>query len=581
MRATMSLQPTPAPTTTTTVSSKQDSIDRLRYFRLTSFFAGVIAQFIFWDLLIGRIWIIGGVVKSRRPMRFRRIARRFRFLSVRMGGVMIKLGQFLSARVDILPSEIIEELVGLQDEVPPVPLSEIERVLNNELGDPLRVFVSWEQEPLAAASLGQTHRAWLRSMEQPIEGLPVVVKIQRPNIERLVRTDLSALERVSGWVMKYRPIRRRANVPALLEEFGETLWEELDYRLEVQNAERFAKIFDDGDGVYVPEFFTRYCTNRVLTMENVEGLKLTELDGIAAAGIDPKQIADRLLDIYYKQVFEASFFHADPHPGNLFLRTRPDRPHSASDPMPFDIVFIDFGMMGQIPERTTELLRKTLISVTTRNVQALTDAYADLGFFLPEADLDRIVEAQEKILNQIWGRDLMDLANPDINEVAELGAEFRDLLFDFPFQIPQNFIYLGRALGILSGLSALLNPTINPWFYVEKYGRRLVSRQSLRQAGITAILDIVREYAAVPLQAKRVLNDLERGKLKLNVIPDRQMQRQLDRLEKRTRQINSTLVAAALLLSGTALYVGDSAEIGVAFWIAAGSIYLLSVFRSL
>lgn len=577
----MSLQPPTQFTSTSTVPDPQESIDRLRYFRLTSFFAGVIIQIIFWDLLIGRIWIIGPVVKNRRSLRFRRIARRFRFLSVQMGGVMIKLGQFLSARVDVLPPEIIEELIGLQDEVPPVPLDAIKRVLQNELGDPLRVFVRWEDEPMAAASLGQTHRAWLRSMEQPIEGVPVVVKVQRPDIERLVRTDLTALQRVSGWVMKYRPIRRRANVPALLEEFGTTLWEELDYRLEVQNAERFANIFDKNEGVYVPQFFTRFCTNRVLTMENVEGLKLTELDRIAEAGIDPKQIADRLLDVYFKQVFEASFFHADPHPGNLFLRTRPDRPRLTNDPMPFDIIFIDFGMMGRIPDKTNELLQKALISVTTRNAQGLTEAYDDLGFFLPGADLDRITFAQERVLDQIWGRDLVDLANPDMAEVAELGAEFRDLLFDFPFQIPQNFIYLGRALGILSGLSAMLNPEINPWYYVEKFGRRLARKQSLRQIGLETILDAVREYALVPLQAKRVLDNLERGKLKINITPDNQMQRQLDRLEKRTRQINSTLVAAALLLSGTVLYVAESAEIGIGFWIAAGFLYLSSSLRSL
>ncbi len=576
----MSLQPPPLPTPPT-VSTSQESIDRLRYLRLTSFFAGVIAQIIFWDLLIGRIWIIGPIVKNRRPERFRRIARRFRFLSVRMGGVMIKLGQFLSARVDVLPPEIIEELIGLQDEVPPVPLDEIKRVLHSELGDPLRIFVRWEDEPMAAASLGQTHRAWLRSMDKPVEGLPVVVKVQRPDIERLVRTDLTALQRVSGWVMKYRPIRRRANVPALLEEFGATLWEELDYRLEIDNAKRFVAIFDETDGVYTPQFFTRFCTNRIITMENVEGLKLTDPDGIAAAGIDPKQIADRLLNIYFKQVFEASFFHADPHPGNLFLRTRPDKPHLDNEPTPFDIIFIDFGMMGHIPDKTNELLQKVLISVTTRNAQGLTDAYADLGFFLPDADLDRITVAQEKVLNQIWGRDLLDLANPDMAEVAELGSEFRDLLFDFPFQIPQNFIYLGRALGILSGLSAMLNPEINPWYYIETFGRKLVLKQSLRQISLDTVLKTLREYATVPLQAKRVLDNLERGKLKFNVAPDRQMQRQLDRLEKRTRQINSTLISAALLLSGTVLYVGEATQIATGFWVIAGVVYLLSTIRSI
>lgn len=575
----MAVQP-PFPNMPSQAPVQRERIDRLRYLRLTSFFARVILQIIFWDLLIGRIWVIGPIVKGRRDRRLRRVARRFRLLAIDMGGVMIKLGQFLSVRVDVLPPEIIEELLGLQDAVPPVPLSQIQSTLHDELGDPLRYFVRFEEEPLAAASLGQTHRAWLRSMQNPQEGEPVVVKVQRPNIETLVRTDLSALERVSGWVMKYRPIRRRANVPALLDEFGLTLWEELDYRLELENARHFAEIFAETDEVYVPQFFDRYCTTRILTIENVESMKISEVEAIAAAGVDPKQVADRLLDSYFKQVFDASFFHADPHPGNVFLRARPDRPHAPNEPTPFEIIFIDFGMMGRIPSETRSELQKLLIGVTTRDGRAVTQAYDRLGFFLPDADLDRIAEAQERVLDQIWGRDLFELANPDANEVADLGNEFRDLVFDFPFQIPQNFIYLGRATTILSGIAAILNPTINPWHYVEVFGKRLVTRREIAQTGVSAVYETLREYAAIPAQLKRILSDAERGKFKVRIQADRQLEQRLERVERKSRQLGASVVAVGLLLSGTVLYVGESADLGLTFWAIAAVLQLITTLRN-
>ena len=556
-----------------------EAIDRLRYFRITSFFARIILSVVFWDLFVARAWLIGPSVKASRPERFRKMSRRFRYLAVDMGGVLIKLGQFLSARVDILPPEIILELVGLQDEVPPIPHNEIDAVIRSELGNPDQIFTRVEKEPLAAASLGQTHRAWLRLPDRDVEDA-VVIKVQRPRIERLVRTDIAALRIVARWVMRYRPIRSRANVPALMEEFGEVLWEELDYKLELTNAGQFASMFESYDGLHIPRFYDQYCTGRVLVIENVEGLKITDVEQINALGIDSKQVADRLLDVYYIQVFDNAFFHADPHPGNLFLRARPDKPHAEDESTPFDLIFIDFGMMGRIPEETNQLLRTMLVSMTTRNARKLTETYQKLGFFLPGADLERITEAQERILDQIWDRNLLDLAQPDMAEVADIGSEFNDIIFDFPFQIPQNFIYLGRAVGILSGLSALLNPTINPFGYIEDYGKRILGSQQLGAIGRDAVVETFREYAGIPAQLKRVLDDAEKGKLKLQFKPDRKTEQQLERLERRSRQLNGSVVSVAMLLAGTILYVSEEPTMGISFWCVAAASHLWSSLRN-
>ena len=557
----------------------EQPIDKQRYTRITRFFARMILHIIMWDLVGGRLFLIKGKVKSNRPERYRKLARQFRELAVEMGGVMIKLGQFLSSRVDVLPMEIIQELAGLQDEVPPVPNDEIAAAIRTELGDPLLRFAEIETEPLAAASFGQTHRAWLKT-DTDERGAAVVVKVQRPNIELTVRTDLAALRVVAKWMMNYRPIRTRADAPALMEEFAVILWEELDYVSEAENASRFADIFDSYAGMYVPKFYREHCTERVLVIENVESLKVTDVAAMTAAGIDSTQVADRLLDVYFQQVFEEAYFHADPHPGNIFIRPRPDKPHAEDAPTPFDIIFIDFGMMGKIPDEMHSLLGKMLVSITTRDSTGLTDAYAKMGFFLPGADLERISEAQSHILDQIWGRGLLDLANPDMNEVQELGREFKDILFEFPFQIPQNFIYLGRALGILSGISSVLNPAINPWSYIEKYGQRLVTSDQFRDIGLNTAIETLREYADLPLRIKRIVDLAESGQLSVNFKPDRQTSQKLLKLEQHSRQLNTSILASATLVSGTMLFLKGERSMGKLFWAVTGAITSWSAWRN-
>ena len=365
-----------------------------RFRRILFFFARVIAHLVIWDIIGGRIPLVGSAVRQSRPRRFRRWARRFRELALDMGGVMIKLGQFLSARVDVLPPEITEELMGLQDEVTPEPAEHMMAVMVAELGDPAARFAEIEETPLAAASLGQTHRAWLLPENgDGNRGTAVVIKVQRPNIASIVETDLAALRIVARWTMRYRPIARRADVPALMDEFAKTLWEELDYRAEADNAERFAQMYANDQRVYIPAVYRQHCSDSVIVLENVEAPKITNIDAMKAAGINPGEVAEALLDVYFDQVFGEGFFHADPHPGNLFVRPRPDIPWPPEDApapthgRPFWIIFVDFGMVGRVPSLMGDNLRQVLISVTQRDGRKLTEAYQNLGFFFPNADL--------------------------------------------------------------------------------------------------------------------------------------------------------------------------------------------------
>lgn len=553
--------------------------DQRRYRRILWFFGGIIGHFILLDLLVGRLPFIGGRVRASRPARLQQMARRFRALAIDMGGVMIKLGQFLSARVDVLPAEITAELAGLQDEVPPVPFPAIMTVLQTELGDVTSRFAEIEERPLAAASLGQAHRATLRGNAQG-GAQKVVVKVQRPGIEEVVRTDLAALRVVARWVMRYKPIRRRANVPALMEEFARTLWEELDYRAEAANAERFARIFAGEADVAVPKIYHEHSTGRVLTLENVEGIRINDVAAMRAVGIEPTVVAERLLDIYFKQVFQEGFFHADPHPGNIFVRLRPRPVNAPADgPTPFQITFIDFGMMGNIQSLMGENLRRVLLAVAKRDARALTQIYKDMGFFLPGADLDRITEAQEAVLGRIWGRSLQEMAQPSREEIQELGSEFKDLLREFPFQVPQDFIYLGRAVGMLSGLTSQLHPNVNLWTQMEKYALEIVGNEGFKLFSPTVLIDEARSLLAVPAQMRRLIRLAESGQFQVRTVEDAGVVRRLTQLERRIARLNTSMMASASLLAGALLYSTDHTLLGLGFWGMAGLLWGVSLLR--
>ncbi len=516
---------------------------------------------------MGRVPLVRKWVRQSRPERFRRWAQRFRILAVDMGGVMIKLGQFFSSRVDVLPPEITDELQGLQDEVPPESWPDIQAVLRAELGTSDGRFARIEEEPLAAASLGQAHRAWLLP-DEPDGALgesgesrnSVVVKVQRPFIEQIVRIDMAALKVVARWTMYYPPIGRRADVPALMEEFGATLWEELDYISEADNAERFAQMYADSDQIIIPAVYRDHSSARVIVLEDVEAIKITDTEAMEAAGIDPKRVAERLLETYFLQIFKEGFFHADPHPGNLFIRPYPESIWDPNEPREFWLTFIDFGMVGRVPDLMGENLRKVMISVTQRDAQQLTEAYSDMGFFLPNADLDRITEAQATVLDRIWGRNLLDLARPDPKEMQELGFEFRDLLFEFPFQVPQDFIYLGRCLGMVSGLVSLLDPEINPWYQIEKFGEELIKSQDVRGFTAETAWALIRPYLSTPIRIQKLLDTVEKGRLQVTNVPDRETRRRLDRIDKRLGQIAWSIFGAAGMISAALFYLFKKRE---------------------
>ncbi len=529
-----------------------------RYRRITFFFARVIGGIIIWDLIFPRIGLRGRA-QATRSERTRKMAVDFRAMAIEMGGVMIKLGQFLSTRADVLPHEITAELTGLQDEVPAESFEAIRQIVEQEYSVTIpEKFRQFARQPLAAASLGQAHRAILHEADARKAGFQnVVVKVQRPNIDQIIETDLAALKRVAGWLQKYPPISRRADVPALFREFAKTLYEETDYQAEAHNAETFAENFCERPGVCIPRIVWSHCTERVLVLEDVSAIKITDYDDISAAGIDRAEVAQRLFETYLQQIFVDGFFHADPHPGNLFVCPVPAGDEHDPENSGWVLTFIDFGMVGRVPPNTKAGLREMVIGVGMRDSARVVNSYKMLGVLLPNADLELIEEMGGKIFEQFWGRNMQELQDIDYDEVRSFASEYRDLLYEMPIQIPDDILYLGRCVAILSGMCTSLNPEFNVWEGLAPFAKELIREEAgeIWEQVLKEVTSFGRLLLNLPRRMDATLTKLESGKI---AVRTPELERRLGRLEHTNRKLVGAVLFAALLLGGIQLTLGGA-----------------------
>ncbi|MGB3373622.1 MAG: AarF/UbiB family protein, partial [Microbacterium sp.] len=543
-----------------------------RYRRILAFAARAFAQVWWFELVLPRLGM-ASVAERTRDRRMLRLAARFRELAVELGGLMIKVGQFLSSRLDVLPPEITTELSGLQDEVPAVPFVQIRASAEAELGMPLeRAFASFDPVPLAAASLGQAHRATLSAADAADTGLErVVVKVQRPGIDEVVAIDLSALRRVAGWAQRVRMVRDRVDAPGLVEEFAETCHEEIDYLHEAASAERFAESFTDDPRVAAPAVVWERTTRRVLTLEDVTAIKINDTMALRAAGIDPAEVATVFADVMLDQVFTHSFVHADPHPGNIFV-TPLDAPAGPA----WRLTFIDFGMMAEVPDSIRSGLRTLVIAVASRDSHGLVKAAQEIGVLLPSARTAELERALTVLFARFGGMGFHELRDVDPRELTDFGSEFGETMRSLPVQFPERMLLLFRAVSLTSGLCSSLDTTFNIWEPVEPYANRLIRDQSaglLQDFGSQTVTNMGTLWR-LPARVDATLDRLDAGTLAFDVSS---LENRLDRIIRVAFRAVSAVIFGGMLIGG-ALLLDPAAPLGIGLMCASVVPLLHAVF---
>jgi predicted unusual protein kinase regulating ubiquinone biosynthesis (AarF/ABC1/UbiB family) len=546
-----------------------------RYRRILRFAAFALIQTWWFELVLPKFGLKRWVA-ARRIARYRAMARRFSVLAASLGGLIIKAGQFASSRLDVLPAAITAELESLQDDVAPEPFDTIRALIDNELSMPFDLaFAEFDESPIAAASLGQAYRARLApSLANDFGVTNVVIKVLRPGIEDIVEVDLRALRRIGGWLSRIKLIARRTDAPALVEEFAEVSLDEVNYRHEALNLERFRANFAADSRVAVPDVVWERSTQRVLTLEDVSAIKINDVTALMAAGINPNAVAAELARVTFEQIFNHGFFHADPHPGNIFVT-----PVASAEGNDFTLTFIDFGMMGEIDDRLREGLQRFIFALVARDARACVVAMQQLGVLLPSADAVELERAIAAVFERFGGVGVAEITQTDPKVFRELAIEFSELLRTLPFQLPEDFLLLARSISLISGVTSSLNRDFNMWDAVDPFARTLLTgggASTLNALG-REVLAVLTTLVQLPNRIDSALTRLDQGLVSVR-LPE--LEKRVRRLDGSTRRVSAAILAAALIGGGIVLRVAGD-DLGNALLIASIPLaaYALGVFR--
>ncbi len=435
----------------------------------------------------------------------------FRKTAIQLGVLMIKLGQFLSSRADLLPERALQVLSSLQDEVPPEPFDHVVSVIESELGKPVEeLFTVLERKCTAAASLGQVHKAILAST-----GETVAVKIQRPNIEQLVSMDISTLKFVIWVINRLVPDASEfIDLMGVYREFRRTTYEEIDFIREAENAKRFQEMFKDDPNIYIPRIYDQYTAKHVLVLEWIDGIKVNDYSTLEAENINRLEVAKRTVQAYFYQFFVEGFFHADPHPGNIFVK----KGVRTADGGPV-IAFLDFGMVGSLTKSMKKSLKDLFLGFLSRDSRNLVGALARLGFIGEGANMVSIERGMSLMMEQYYGMTLGEARDLEIPDVAH---DVEALLYGQPFQIPAQFAFTGRAIGTLVGVATGLSPEFNFVEVATPYARKFLGLdaegvgQTVQQL-LSQLLDTGRVLLTLPRSLEQVISKFDTGQIEVKL----------------------------------------------------------------
>ncbi|MDJ0687553.1 MAG: AarF/ABC1/UbiB kinase family protein [Xenococcaceae cyanobacterium MO_188.B32] len=479
-----------------------------------------------------------------------------------LGPTFIKAGQLFSTRADLFPTEYVNELSKLQDRVPAFSYEQAAAIIEEDLGKPItKLFRKFDPTPLAAASLGQVHKAQLNNGEE------VVVKIQRPGLKQLFTIDLAILKQIARYFQSHPTWGKGRDWLGIYEECCRILWLETDYINEGRNADTFRRNFRDEDWVAVPRVYWRYTSPRVLTLEYAPGIKISHYEALEAAGLDRKRLARLGAKAYLHQLLNDGFFHADPHPGNLAVS-----PEGS-------LIFYDFGMMGEIKTNIREKLMDTLFGIAQKNSNMVVDSLIELGALTPTGDMTPVRRSVQYMLDNFMDKPFEE------QSVDAISEDLYDIAYGQPFRFPATFTFVMRAFSTLEGVGKGLDPEFNFMEVAQPFAMQLMTNSNGKN-GNTILDELGRQAAQVgstalglPRRIEDTIDKLERGDLRLRV-RSLESERVLRRLSAIQLGTNYTLIFSALILSATLLFVNGEQLIALIVAIV-GMIPAWSLFRLL
>jgi predicted unusual protein kinase regulating ubiquinone biosynthesis (AarF/ABC1/UbiB family) len=502
-----------------------------------------------WLWVDGKKWSYwGGFTEDKKNARRRAQAIWVRETFLDLGPTFIKVGQLFSTRADLFPVEYVEELSKLQDKVPAFSYEQSEEIIQEDLGKTVQnLFQNFDPIPLAAASLGQVHKAQLHS------GADVVVKVQRPGLKKLFEIDLAILRGIARYFQNHPRWGKGRDWVGIYDECCRILWLEIDYLNEGRNADTFRRNFRSFNWVKVPRVSWQYTSPRVLTLEYLPGIKISNYEALEASGLDRKELAQMGAKAYLEQLLNHGFFHADPHPGNIAVSPGGE------------LIFYDFGMMGQITSNLREKLMETLFGITQKDGDRVVKSLIAMGAIAPTGDIGPVRRSVQYMLDNFMDQPFEN------QSIASISDDLYEIAYDQPFRFPATFTFVMRAFSTLEGVGKGLDPEFNFMEVAQPFAMQLMSNGNLPNTANSIFNEFSRQAVQVgssafglPGRIEDTLEKLEQGDLRMRVRLA-ETDRALRRMSNVQMGTNYTVLIAALTLSATLLFISD--KVGLALFV--------------
>ncbi len=500
-----------------------------------------VLRFLLGRWLLKKNWSYrGGISDAKQAARRKAQAVWVRETMLELGPTFIKVGQLFSTRADLFPAEYVEELSKLQDQVPAFSYEQIEAIIERDFGKAIpKLYRSFDPIPLAAASLGQVHKAQLHSGEE------VVVKAQRPGLKQLFQIDLAILKGITRYFQNHPSWGKGRDWMGIYEECCRILYEEIDYLNEGRNADTFRRNFRGFDWVYVPRVYWRYSSPRVLTLEYAPGIKISHYEALEAAGLDRKELAQLGARAYLHQLLDDGFFHADPHPGNIAVSSEGG------------LIFYDFGMMGQVQPLTREKLLKTFFGIAQKDGNQVVASLIELGALAPTGDMGPVRRSVQYMLDNFMDQPFEN------QSVAQISDDLYEIAHDQPFRFPATFTFVMRAFSTLEGVGKGLDPEFNFMEVARPFATTLMINGGFSNNDGDLIGEFSRQAAQVsstalglPRRLEQTLDQLENGDLRMRV-RSVESDRILRRLASVNMGTNHVVLIGSFTVSATILLVNQ------------------------